>query len=86
MQRSVSSETDFATLLDFSLSFCIHSSDINVPECQIVNTPSKAPKNFYSRIERFGVLGDSVFLEFKPCDSNLLQQLFTSYQGVFIRG
>ncbi|NMG05407.1 hypothetical protein DP117_00435 [Brasilonema sp. UFV-L1] len=36
-------------------SFCIHSSDIHVVGMQIVNTPSKARKDFYSRIERFNV-------------------------------
>ncbi|PLZ06556.1 hypothetical protein CBP27_06575 [Fischerella thermalis WC542] len=36
-------------------SFFIHFNDIDVLGCQIVNTPSKARKDFYSRIERFNV-------------------------------
>lgn len=35
--------------------FCIHSSGLDVARCQIVNTPSKAAKYFYSRIERLNV-------------------------------
>jgi len=41
--------------------FCIHSSDINAAGMQIVNTASKAHKDFYSRIERFNVFRDSIF-------------------------
>jgi hypothetical protein len=46
--------------------FFIYFSDIDVLGCQIVNTPSKARKDFYSRIERFNVFRDSLFLEFRP--------------------
>ncbi|QKQ74543.1 hypothetical protein FBB35_15475 [Nostoc sp. TCL240-02] len=51
--------------LGFPWCFCIHSSGLDVVKCQIVNTPLKAAKGFYSRIERLSVFRDSVFLEFK---------------------
>lgn len=44
-----------------SKGFCIHSSDIHGVGMQIVNTASKAHKDFYSRIERFNVFRDSIF-------------------------
>lgn len=46
--------------------FCFHFSEIDVANCQIVNTPLKAAKDFYSRIERLGVFRDSVFSQFQP--------------------
>ncbi|OYE00347.1 hypothetical protein CDG79_35690 [Nostoc sp. 'Peltigera membranacea cyanobiont' 232] len=51
--------------LSFPWCFCIYSSGLDVVRCQIVNTPLKAAKDFYSRIERLSVFRDSVFLEFK---------------------
>ncbi|MBL1200009.1 MAG: hypothetical protein FWK04_13190 [Nostoc sp. GBBB01] len=56
--------------LDHPWCFCIHSSGIDVAKCQIVNTPSKAAKDFYSRIERLIVSYRFVFLEFKPFGSH----------------
>jgi hypothetical protein len=48
--------------LGLSGDFCSYSSENDVANCEIVNTPSKAVKDFYSRIERLGVFIDSVFL------------------------
>jgi hypothetical protein len=69
------------------LKFLIHFSDTDILSCQIVNTPSKAAKDFYSRIEGLNLFWDFRYLwSFSLWQPKTAVTLFNQQLGSFYPG